>query len=71
MPRAIGTFRKTGWMNVLAFPIDYATNETEPTIQPVFGLGANLQILGEAIREYIGLAVYYYLGRTTELFPGP
>ena len=71
MPRAMGTFRQAGWMNVLAFPIDYATGENEPAIQPVFGLGANLQILGEAIREYIGLAVYYYLGRTTELFPGP
>ena len=28
-------------------------------------------ILSEAIREYIGLAVYNYLGRTSELFPGP
>ena len=71
MPRAVGTFRKAGWSNILAFPIDYATGESEPEIQPVFGLGANLQILGEAIREYIGLAVYYYLGRTPELFPGP
>jgi uncharacterized SAM-binding protein YcdF (DUF218 family) len=71
MPRAMGTFRKSGWVNVVAFPIDYATGEAEPEIQPVFGLGANLQVLGEAIREYIGLAVYYYLGRTSELFPGP
>jgi uncharacterized SAM-binding protein YcdF (DUF218 family) len=71
MPRAIGTFRQAGWMNVLAFPIDYLTGDNEPQFQPSFGLGANLDVLAEAIREYIGLVVYRHLGRTSELFPGP
>jgi uncharacterized SAM-binding protein YcdF (DUF218 family) len=70
MPRAMGTFRKAGWNNVLAFPIDYVTGEND-AFSPTFGLGANLNILSEAIREYIGLAVYNYLDRTPELFPGP
>jgi uncharacterized SAM-binding protein YcdF (DUF218 family) len=71
MPRAIGTFRKAGWKNLLAFPIDYVTGEGMPPFNPTFGLGANLNVLGEAIREYIGLCVYWYLGRTPELFPSP
>lgn len=71
MPRAIGAFRQAGWKNVLAFPIDYLTGENEPQFQPSFGLGVNLDVLGEAIREYIGLVVYRHFGRTPELFPGP
>lgn len=71
MPRAIGTFRKAGWKNLLAFPVDYWTSENGPSFSPTFSLGANLDVLGEAIREYIGLAVYWYMGRTSETFPGP
>ncbi len=70
MPRAIGTFRKAGWPNLIPFPIDYAT-DVEDKFVPVFGLGYNLQYLSEAIREYVGLAAYFYLGRTAELFPRP
>jgi uncharacterized SAM-binding protein YcdF (DUF218 family) len=71
MPRAVGTFRKAGWTNLLAFPIDYLTSENGPSFSPVFSLGANLDVLGEAVREYIGLFVYWYFGRTSELFPSP
>jgi uncharacterized SAM-binding protein YcdF (DUF218 family) len=71
MPRAIGTFRQAGWKNLLAFPVDYWTSENGLSFSPVFSLGSNLDVLGEAIREYIGLAVYRYMGRTPELFPGP
>lgn len=70
MPRAIGCFRKAGWTGLVAFPVDYAT-DTDDNFDPVFGLGANIHFLSEAIREYIGLVVYYYLGRTTMLFPSP
>ncbi len=72
MPRAIGTFRKAGWKNLLAFPVDYWTSDNDgSSFTPTFSLGANLDVLGEAIREYIGLAVYWYLGRSAQLFPGP
>ena len=71
MPRAIGTFRQAGWKNLMAFPVDYLTSENGPSFSPTFALGANLEVLGEAIREYIGLFVYWYLGRSSALFPGP
>lgn len=70
MPRAIGTFRQVGWTNLIAFPVDYATDHETP-FQPQFGLGANLQFLSEAVREYIGLVAYYSLGRMSTLFPAP
>ncbi|MGQ0663429.1 MAG: YdcF family protein, partial [Pseudomonadota bacterium] len=70
MPRAIGAFRKAGWRNVIAFPIDYAT-DAALTFDPEFGLGSGLHTLAEAIREYIGLAAYYVLGRSSALFPAP
>lgn len=68
MPRAIGTFRRAGWRNLIPFPVDFAT-DPEIAFQPEFKLGANLQTLSEAIREYIGLIAYYWLGRTDALLP--
>src|SRR5262245_7453147 len=47
MPRAVGTFRRVGWKNIIPFPVDYATEE-EPRFEPVFSLGANLDLLSEA-----------------------
>ena len=70
MPRAIGTFRMAGWRNLVAFPVDFAT-DYEHDFEPKFGLGANLQLLSEAIREYIGLTAYYLFGRMTSFFPAP
>lgn len=70
MPRAIGTFRKAGWVNLIPFPVDYAT-DPDSDFEPHFGLGSNLRFLSEAIREYIGLTAYYMLGRTEVWFPRP
>lgn len=69
MPRAVGVFRKVGW-NLIPFPIDFATDE-ELRFNPEFGLGANITYVSEALKEWIGLLVYYLMGRTTTLFPGP
>ena len=66
----MGTFRHAGWRNLIAFPVDYATDH-ETQFQPQFSLGANLQYLSEGVREYIGLVVYYALGRMATLFPQP
>jgi uncharacterized SAM-binding protein YcdF (DUF218 family) len=71
MPRAIGCFRQAGWKNLLPFPVDFWTSANGPSFSPNYSLGANLDVLGEAVREYIGLAAYWYSGRTSELFPGP
>jgi uncharacterized SAM-binding protein YcdF (DUF218 family) len=70
MPRAVGTFRKAGWPNIVAYPIDFATDPNLP-FESAFRLGHNLNYLSEAIREYMGLLYYWRLGRTDELFPGP
>jgi uncharacterized SAM-binding protein YcdF (DUF218 family) len=70
MPRAIGTFRKAGWPTIVAYPIDFATDPNQP-FDSAFRLGHNLNYLSEAIREYIGLAYYYHLGRIDEFFPAP
>mgnify|MGYP003337561810 CR=1 FL=1 len=70
MPRAVGTFRRVGWRNIVPFPVDYATEEV-PKFEPDFSLGANLDLLSQAVREYIGLGAYYALGRMDALFPGP
>ncbi len=70
MPRAIGTFRKAGWPNLIPYPIDYATDPDRP-FDSQFRMGYNLNYLSEAIREYMGLGYYWYLKRTDALFPGP
>lgn len=69
MPRAVGVFRKVGW-NVLPFPVDYIT-DVESRFHPEFGIGANLQTVSEALREWIGLAAYHLMGRTDTWFPAP
>jgi hypothetical protein len=70
MPRAVGTFRKAGWPNLVPYPIDFATDPDRP-FDSQFRLGYNLNYLSEAIREYMGLGYYWYLKRTDALFPGP
>jgi uncharacterized SAM-binding protein YcdF (DUF218 family) len=70
MPRAYGTFRKAGWPHLIAYPIDFATDPNLP-FDSAFRLGHNLNYLSEAIREYVGLAYYYKLGRIDALFPSP
>jgi uncharacterized SAM-binding protein YcdF (DUF218 family) len=71
MPRAVGAFRQAGWSGIVPFPVDFATDYELAEFEPTFRLGANLADLSEAVREYIGLAAYWFLGRTGELFPGP
>ena len=56
---------------IVPFPVDFATDYELREFEPQFRLGANLTDLSEAVREYIGLAAYYALGRSAALFPGP
>ena len=68
MPRSVGIFRKVG-LEVIPWPTDYrsAGNETVgiDIVNPVL----NVTTTGVAIREWIGLLVYSWTGRTSELFP--
>lgn len=68
MPRAIGCFRAVGWV-VLPYPVDYHTTGR-------FSLASELSLSGQLVRvnaaskEWMGLLIYYILGRTDALFPG-
>ncbi len=68
MPRAIGVFRKQGW-KVVAYPVDYNSDGINQRFE--FDLSKGLRDLNGATKEWVGLVVYYVMGRTTSLFPGP
>jgi uncharacterized SAM-binding protein YcdF (DUF218 family) len=69
MPRAVGVFRKVGWP-VIPYPVDYST-----TGKIEFGIFldgfAGLSSLSSVLREWVGIVAYWFMGRTSELFPGP
>lgn len=69
MPRSIGIFRHQGW-KVAPYPVDYYSLTADGVrLDPK--LWQNLRDLHTAVREWIGLAVYYYTDKTSELLPGP
>ncbi|BAI72451.1 hypothetical protein AZL_018130 [Azospirillum sp. B510] len=69
MPRSVGIFREVGWP-VEPYPVDYRTrHDARPILR--FQLDQNLVILDDAVREWIGLAAYWAMGRTDSLFPAP
>jgi uncharacterized SAM-binding protein YcdF (DUF218 family) len=69
MPRTMGTFRRAGW-TIIPYPVDF---HTHPQLSGGIGLTFDngLSTLTLALREVVGLAAYYVLGRTDALFPGP
>jgi uncharacterized SAM-binding protein YcdF (DUF218 family) len=70
MPRSMGLFRKAG-VAMLPWPTDYRSTGQEG---PGLDLGDpvdNLKTASTALREWIGLAVYHWTGRTDAFFPGP
>ena len=72
MPRAVGSFRAAGW-DVIPYPVDF--NSAGPTglgdWRPRFKPTSGLASFGEAVHEWVGLATYWVLGRTEDLFPAP
>lgn len=70
LPRAIGVFRKAGFP-VEAYPVDWRTRGTSDVLRPFATMGDGLRRSDTAVREWIGLAVYWLTGRSSELFPGP
>ena len=69
MPRSIGIFRQQGW-DITPYPVDfYSLNESSFTFAP--GFNQHMQVLTIAVREWIGLAAYYWSGKTASLFPAP
>lgn len=68
MPRAIGTFQRAGWPDLLAWPVDFRTSgRPELFIGPA--VGARLVELDEAAYEWFGLLYYRTLGYTDQVLP--
>jgi uncharacterized SAM-binding protein YcdF (DUF218 family) len=71
MPRAVAVFRAADWP-VVAYPVDYrTTGRIQLDYHPTTGIGRRLADLDLALHEWVGLVVYYLIGRTKELFPAP
>ena len=69
MPRAVGSFRKTGW-NVIPYPVDYNIEGTKD-LEIGFNFISGISALSQGMHEWIGLITYRILGRTNTLFPAP
>jgi uncharacterized SAM-binding protein YcdF (DUF218 family) len=70
MPRAMGVFRAAGWSGIRAWPVNYSTGHgLRFWYEPPFP--ARLGQAEWAIREWIGMAAYWAMGRTSEFFPSP
>lgn len=69
IPRAVGIARMQG-VNVIPYPVDYRTNADELRVFD-FDLFDHLKALEPAWREWIGLTVYYWTGKTSSWFPEP
>jgi uncharacterized SAM-binding protein YcdF (DUF218 family) len=69
MPRSIGVFRKAGFP-VEAYPVDWRVSKVDVlSFSPLAIEG--LELTHTAIREWIGLTVYWATGRTETFFPKP
>jgi uncharacterized SAM-binding protein YcdF (DUF218 family) len=69
MPRSMGVFRQAGWQ-VLPWPVNYTTSH-DPAQWWDDPFPTRLNRAEWALREYVGLAVYWLLGRTDAWFPAP
>ena len=70
MPRAVGCFRKAGF-DVVAYPVDWRTRGVLDLVIPFDTVARGLARTDVAVKEWIGLAVYWLTGKTSALFPGP
>lgn len=70
MPRAMGCFRRAGF-KVEPWPVDHRTPRGLDALRVQSSVPEGLRRLDFIMREYVGLAVYYATGRTSELWPGP
>ena len=70
MPRAVGCFRAAGF-EVVAYPVDHRTAGTAADWTLNRAVAVGLNEFDIAAREWIGLIVYSWTGRTSALFPAP
>lgn len=70
MPRSMGIFRKLA-IPVVPWPVDYRTSGKDSLHLDATQPSLNAELLGIAVREWIGLAGYYLAGRTASFYPAP
>jgi len=70
MPRSMGIFRKQG-IPVVPWPVDYRSTGKERLGFDFTQPSRNAQLLATGLREWVGLVGYYFVGRTSALYPGP
>jgi uncharacterized SAM-binding protein YcdF (DUF218 family) len=70
MPRAIGIFRKAGF-DVEPYPVDWRTGGPADAFLPFGTVGDGLRRTDTAVREWVGLLVYWLMGMSSSLFPAP
>ena len=68
MPRSVGLFRRVG-VEVVAWPTDYRSSGKEGFALELANPMHNMNTVGIAVKEWIGLAVYYWTGRIDDMFP--
>lgn len=61
MPRTLRSFRAAGWGDVTPYPVDYRTGSFGDGVG--WNLSRNLDALQIAIREAVGSAAYWVMGR--------
>ena len=70
MPRAVGSFRKTGF-KVTAWPVDYRTPRRIRWWRIPHQPSKGISDVDLATKEWVGMLVYWLTGRMNELFPAP
>ena len=67
MPRAIAVLCKQGW-DALPYPVDFRTEGPGGQLLFTTTGGEDLQLTDLAVKEWLGLAVYYLTGKSGTLF---
>lgn len=70
MPRSVGLFRAHGFP-VEAYPVDFRTRGAADMWRPFSTVGDGLRRTDTAVREWVGLLIYWAVGHMDELFPHP
>lgn len=70
MPRSVGIFEKAG-LSVIPWPTDYRSPGPQGFGFDVANPVQNLNVSTMAIKEWVGLLIYSWTGKTSALLPGP
>jgi uncharacterized SAM-binding protein YcdF (DUF218 family) len=69
MPRAVGAFKRAGF-SVTPFPVDYFTfGDRGDYLRYTFSPIEALQLTDTAVKEWVGLTIYWLTGKTSEFLP--